>query len=278
MRSKKIINSLLVISMVFFAGQSVCAAPVIQHSGRASPDVSFEKVQEIFGFNLDTNDTLLKTLLLAIAMDHTSSRSPNMGMSIGIPFIVDRGPNYWVDRLEKGESEIEVLVNNAIILLFTKEAIKNSKDAAIQLLRIASDKGHWPADFFTAEVNLEKYLSVDYGMQTPLTGHINASLSDLAKSTMEKYNRCAEIGFAPCQYRIGFWLLNSPKNSASGIKVLQHAINTTIADTRYQGVMDRTVVLAAKEIVMKGPSNGLGALTLNKYRELLNMYEAKSPN
>lgn len=251
------------------------AAPLLQHSGRPSPDVSFEKVQEVFGFNLDTEDTLLKTLLLAVAMDHTSSTSPNSDQSIGIPFIVDRGPGYWVKRLKNGDRAIEVLVNNAILLLFTKEEIPNGRDAAINLMRVAADKGYWPADYFVAEVDLEKFLSIDYTKPTPLTGKISGEAEIIAKSTMDKYNRCAEIGFAPCQFRIGFWLLGSSHTTRDGLNVLRHAINTTVNDSRYQGILDNTIIMASNEITQKGEGVGIDSLIRKEYGELARKYLVK---
>lgn len=272
---KKMHRHLVALVILAMPYATVEAAPLLQHSGRPSPDVSFEKVQEVFGFNLDTEDTLLKTLLLAVAMDHTSSTSPNSDQSIGIPFIVDRGPGYWVKRLNNGDRTIEVLANNAILLLFTKEKIPNGKSAAISLMRAAADKGYWPADYFIAEVDLEKTLSIDYTKPTPLTGKISGEAETIARSTMDKYNRCAEIGFAPCQFRIGFWLLGSSHTTKNGLDVLRHAINTTVNDSRYLGVLDNTVIMASNKIVQIGEGFGIDSLVRQEYGQLSKKYQAK---
>jgi len=239
-------------------------------SRKFSPEVTLDIVQEIFGHNLDTNDATLRTLLLAIGMDHTTNESPNFKSSIGIPFIVDRGPGYWVERLNSGDHETEVLVNNALLLLFTKEEIAKAKETAFQLMEAAADRGYWPASFYVAENNLTKYLAVDLSDESPLTEEMkSSSIQLIAKDTMSRYNECAKMGFAPCQYRVGFWLVGTKKTLKDGLEVLRLAINTTMKDTRYSDVLDDAIVLAAKEIVFKGEDAGLDYVVREEYTKLI---------
>jgi len=239
-------------------------------SRKFSPEVTLDIVQEIFGHNLDTNDATLRTLLLAIGMDHTTNESPNFKSSIGIPFIVDRGPGYWVERLNSGDHETEVLVNNALLLLFTKEEIAKAKETAFQLMEAAADRGYWPASFYVAENNLTKYLAVDLSDESPLTEEKkSSSIQLIAKDTMNRYNECAKMGFAPCQYRVGFWLVGTKKTLKDGLEVLRLAINTTMKDTRYSDVLDDAIVLAAKEIVFKGEDAGLDYVVREEYTKLI---------
>ncbi len=223
--------------------------PELPDSGKPFPEVTFDKVQEIFGHNLDTDNTMLKTLLLAIGMDHTSKNSPHADQNIGIPYIVHKGLGYWVARLKSGERKLEVLVNNALLLLFTKEEIPKSKETGFALLKSAADRGYWPADYYVAESNLTNHLTMDYTSTPSNAGLISKDTKAIAQDTMACYNRCAEMGFAPCQYRIGFWLSNSPDTLKDGLNILRTAIHTTMNDTRYQGALDGALVMAAKEIV-----------------------------
>lgn len=239
-------------------------------SRKYSPEVTLDIVQEIFGHNLDTGDTTLKMLLLAIGMDHTTNESPNFASSIGIPFIVDRGPGYWVERLNTGDHKIEVLVNNALLLLFTKEEIPKAKETAFQLMDAAANQGYWPASFYVAENNLTKYLAVDFSEASPLTDEMKtSSIKIIAEDTMSRYNECAQMGFAPCQFRVGFWLANSEKTLKDGLEVLRLAIKMAMSDTRYFGALDGSIVLAAKEIVFKGKEAGLEYVVREEYTKLI---------
>ena len=114
----RLLGILVALSLSLFS--SIAASESNSSAEKPFPEVTFDKVQEIFGHNLDTDDTVLKTLLLAIGMDHTSTESPHANERIGIPYIVHEGPGYWVARLKSGERKLEVLVNNALLLLFTK--------------------------------------------------------------------------------------------------------------------------------------------------------------
>ncbi len=235
-----------------------------------SPEVTLDTVQEIFGHNLETQDTTLKTLLLAVGFDHTTNTSPNAESNIGIPFIVDKGPKYWVARLVKKDYEVEVLVNNALLLLFSKEELPNAQQAADDLMLMASDKGYWPASYYIAERNLNKFLTRDLTKNISSVGAITTErLKAIADDTMKRYNECAELGFAPCQYRIGFWLANSKKSLNEGLNVLRQAIKTTSKDTRYNGALDGAIIMAAKEIVFKGEQAGLDYVVRKEYTKLI---------
>lgn len=237
--------------------------------GKPFPEVTFDKVQEIFGHNLETDDTVLKTLLLAIGMDHTTTKSPHVSQRIGIPYIVHEGPAYWVRRLKSGDGALEVLVNNALLLLYTKENIPKAKETAFSLLKASAEKGYWPAEYYIAEVNLAEHLTQDYASATPSTGLMDKTTKAIARETMARYNRCAEMGFAPCQFRIGFWLSGSPKSLSDGLNILRAAIHTTRADTRYQGVLDSAVIMAAREIVFKGEQAGMDSVVREEYANLI---------
>lgn len=260
---------IFVSSLLFFNGSSL-AEGSRKVSTKSSPEVTLDKVEDIFGSNLDTNDTTLKYLLLAIGMDHTSPNSPHLNQNIGVPYIVDRGPSYWVNRLNKGDISLEVLVNNSLLLLFSKEDIPKSQETALVLLKQASLKGYWPAEYYITEYNLLSHLMRDDTRNLNKSMRIpNGDLQILAKNTMKSLNRCSDIGFAPCQYRVGFWLANSDSTLKQGLNILRKAIKTTINDTRYNGILDGELLLAAKEIVFKGEIVGLDEVIRAKYVALI---------
>ena len=200
---KRLVGSLCLVGAMMTAAS--VSASTDAPSGKPFPEVTFDRVSEIFGHNLDTSEERLQTLLLAIGMDHTTPTSPHFQEEVGIPFIVHYGPNHWVNRLTSGDMSVGVLVNNALLLLFAEADIPNREQAAFDLMKLASDKGYWPADYFVAETNLLNHLVRGPEVAIPMAPTIEASgLKQLARDTMDSFSRCAEIGFAPCRYRIGF--------------------------------------------------------------------------
>lgn len=267
--TRVVIPSLLSISLI--AGASNLEQEVEYNSPKPVPDVTLDLVQEVFGMNLDNASGMKKILLLAIGMDHTTLGSPNVNQNVGIPFIVDRGPNYWVSKLINKEYDIDVLVNNALLLLFSKENIHGAEKAAMQLLSKAADMGYWPADYYMADYNITNKLAKDFDdISTVTTSIVDPELKKIAADTMAKFNNCAQMGFAPCQYRVGFWLTSSENGLKDGIEVLKSAIKTTLADKRYQGILNGSLIKAAKEIVMKGDFVGMDDDMRKDYFYLMN--------
>lgn len=237
---------------------------------KAAPDVTLDVVQDIFGFNLDNAQGMDRIFLLAVGMDHTTPNSPHADQAIGIPYIVDRGAAYWVSRLTNKDYEVEVLVNNALLLMFTQEQIPGGDRAALGLLTKASKMGYWPADYYIADYNITNHLSRDVSHLDAPTGIIeDPSLKRLASKTMANFSSCAELGFAPCQYRLGFWLTSSQATMKEGMDILQHAIKTTISDKRYQGILNGSVIEAAREVVMKGDMVGIDKIVRQEYLTLM---------
>lgn len=265
------------IGTLCLVGAMTIAAPASASSetpsGKPFPEVTFDRVSEIFGHNLDTSEERLQTLLLAIGMDHTTPTSPFLEEEVGIPFIVHYGPNHWVNRLTSGDMSVDVLVNNALLLLFAEADIPNREQAAFDLMKSASKKGYWPADYFVAETNLLNHLVRGPDVAIPMAATIETSgLKQVARDTMDAFSRCAEIGFAPCRYRIGFWLSNSQQTLQDGLKVLQAAIDVNLKDTRYEDKLDGALVAAAHELAVRGEAIGLDSDTVAQYRKLIDQY------
>lgn len=104
---------------------------------------------------------------------------------------------------------------------------------------------------------------------SPSKSILDPDLSRLASVTMDKFSHCAELGFAPCQYRIGFWLTSAEDSVKDGLDVLMHPIKVTLADKCYQGILNGSVIEAAKEIVMKGDLVGIDSIVRQEYFTLM---------
>jgi hypothetical protein len=220
------------------------------NSVKPLPDVEFERVDKIFGNNIYSNDPTLKLFLLAIAMDHTSTASTFTRYKIGIPYIAETGAGYWVKRLKNKDYALDVVVNNALILLFSKEDIPNRKAGTLTLMQIAETHAYWPASFYLAESQLAEKLSLDYSAPIPYRLQISdPTRKNIASDVMKRFNFCAEVGFSPCQFRIGFWLVGAQGNLENGLNIIRSAINTTLADPRYNDVLDSYVALGTSLVL-----------------------------
>lgn len=260
----------MLFSLALTAGAANSEVAVEYDEVKVAPEVTLDVVQEIFGFNLENAEGIKKVFLLAVGMDHTTPSSPHVDQEIGIPYIVDKGPSYWVSRLKDEQLELEVIVNNALLLLFTKEDIPGAEKAATKLLSRASDMGYWPADYYVADYNIANYLSRDIAELTSTgAGISDPRLKNMAAETKAMFSSCAELGFAPCQYRLGFWMTSAENTMQDGMEVLMRAIKTTLADKRYQGILNGSVIEAAKEVVMKGDLVGIDRIVRQEYLTLM---------
>lgn len=263
-------------ALIGMAGAVAEAGPPVYASPKPVPDLEPGQVQAIFGSNLETSKEELELLLLAVAMDHTSPNSPNINHNIGIPYIVGNGPKYWVNRLEQGDRSVDVLVNNALLLLYTKEEIPGGNELANDLLRAAASAGYWPADYYVAEIQLKENLVRDE-KQFSLTANsiVDVHQKQIAQDTFSRLSRCAEIGFAPCQYRVGFWLLAEDERISDGVKALRQAVKTTLEDQRYNGVLDSLVSSAATMVAHYHKAAGLTGEERDGYAQLAASFAAK---
>lgn len=269
MFNKLVVAALLLVSQLAVSGTAVNG---VANDRKRAPLVTFDRVENLFGNNLTFAKESKKLFLLAVAMDHTSKNSTHRNEQIGVPFIVAGGADYWVGRLGREDYPIDVLVNNAILLLFGKENIEGSEAAGLKLLNAASKKGYWPARYYIAEHNIAELL------QEPNDFSVVPSSETFEKATetMSILNSCSEMGFAPCQYRIGFWLMSTEETFQDGLKVLRAAINTTVLDRRYIGILDNAVALASQEIVKHGAAGGLNNEAIAEYSKLMEAYIKKA--
>lgn len=240
-----------------------------------APNVSIEEVKAIFGDGLDTDNPVLQRLLLAIGMERTRHDMAFQEQKIGIPYIVDATPQYWATKFANGDKSIDTLVNSALLLLFADSPIPNADLVAIQLLNEAASKGYWPASSYMAEFYIARLFdqASDPQGSTPMSADYLANLGKAtAEQAMGHLNVCASAGFAPCQYRIGFWLSDSAADLNNGLTVLREAIRTTLADARYEGYVDSSFHQAVTKIYEKGAEIGLSDTARNQYLDLLNQY------
>ena len=246
------------ISILTVVMLSVSLNAYAQSEKEKSPQqtVMFNEVSALFGDNLEPEPGALQDLLLAVAVDHTSADVPDATKEIGIPYILDKGIRYWASRLTKN-APLDVIVNNALFLLYAKDRTEASEKAALGLMKLAARKNYWPAKFFVAENNLYQYLSANYDINTTSSLTIDeAKLKTIANTTMEYFNDCAKRGFAPCQYRVGTWLLANEQTVSDSLKALDAAINTSLNDSRYRGVFKDRQSHAALILITIGPHFG----------------------
>ncbi|POP52621.1 hypothetical protein [Zhongshania marina] len=242
-----------------------------------APNVSIEEVKAIFGDGLNTDNPVLQRLLLAIGMERTRHDMTFQEQKIGVPYIVDATPEYWATKFAEGDKRIDTLVNSALLLLFADSPIPNADLAAVQLLNEAASKGYWPASSYMAEFYVARLIEQAADPQGSIPMSVDY-LANLGKATAEQamghLNVCASAGFAPCQYRIGFWLSDSAADLNNGLTVLREAIRTTLADARYEGYVDSSFHEAVTRIYEKGAEIGLSETARNQYLDLLTKYSS----
>lgn len=226
---------------------TVCLLPFLSVSiAHESPDVTHNEVNQLFGGNLNTATAEQNMLLLAIAVEQTNGGKKG----IGIPYIIESGPDFWVQRLNTNTPSVQSLMNNALLVLFTNEEIPDRNKHALRLIQLAANSGYWPAQFYVAEQELKKGKFMD--------NHV----------AFGNLQSCAVANFVPCIFRIGFWLLESPQRKQEGIDTLKLAIYTATSDIRYKGYLKQTISLASKAILKYSPTLSLSPEGIDHYRSL----------
>lgn len=197
------------------------------------------EVDLLFGNHLNEKEGKLGYLLLAISIDHTALNSPKEIKNIGIPFILAKGVPFYVKQLQKHgkNSKLDIIVNNALYLLYAKNRTDKTAEAGLRLLKIAANRNYWPAKYYIAEHNLEKHLSKEFTDKNELT-ITDKKQKEIAKLTREYYIDCAKRGFLPCQYRLGTWMLAGNESQEKGVKILKEAAIRSIQDKRYNGYFE----------------------------------------
>lgn len=198
---------------------------------RPAPGIRTGTVQEIFGDRLKHPSPAEAMLLLGIGIDYGFPDSPFTDQRVGVPYIGADGPTEWVRRQVNGEARVDVWVNNALMLLFmeTDEFLPSARTAgAVSLLEQAASVGYWPAEYFLAD-----RLMATYDIERKSSADAEA-LAGLLSDAQARYARCAAVGFAPCQFRLGFWAAQVPGQQANAARYLITAIETTRNDPRYR--------------------------------------------
>ena len=201
----------------------VTASPVV-------PGVTQAEIKQLFGNRLDQTTRAESLLLFAQAMDATSSASPFAGQRIGVPYLVGDGAGFWAMSLATHDRSIETLVNNAFLLLFMDASQENMPERsarALELLEAASDRGYWPADIYLAEHYFDQA-----SQHLPAPFDIERVRLEKIGKAFEHYLSCAQVGFAPCQLKLGFMYLVAGSLEA-GVPLLQAAIEIVRQDARY---------------------------------------------
>lgn len=278
MKLRGLLITVLMLAACAASSEEASPTPAISPSALA-PNVSLEEVEDLFGSNLEYPEPEVQELLLAIGMERTSTGSRFREERIGVPYIVYDTPVAWVSRYRTGDKSVDTLVNMALVMMISKSKSESTYRVGVDLLRKAAEKGYWPASAFTAGEYLRQ--AAEIGDKVGNNRFRDESIESkrmllLGKLAMEHLNRCAEAGFAPCQYRIGFWLANSADKPTEGVEVLRHAIKSTLQDNRYQGYVDESFFHAVQVIYDLGESAGLSHAMREQYRGLLEGYSKGS--
>lgn len=217
---------------------------------KRAPDIEQGDIDALFGSRLETGERQDNLLLLAMAFDHQSESSPTRDQNIGIPFIVDAGAGFWVRALQEGDTHLDVLVNNALLLLYLNEpgaSMEERRHVADILMEVASSQGYWPADVYLVEHAISGW-SDQVDAPIPL-GLEQATISEAEREALfNRLSSCARIRFAPCMFRLGFWYLSDPSKHEAGVVLLRGAVEITRRDRRYlssaESLMDMQAALA----------------------------------
>ncbi|EIF42786.1 hypothetical protein DOK_12001 [gamma proteobacterium BDW918] len=271
---------LLALATLAGMGQSAKAdsAPLLSPSSLA-PNVSLEEVKDVFGDNLDVMTGELQELMLAIALERTDTSSSFKSHRIGIPYIVYDSPESWLGRYRSGDRSVDTLVNMALLMVLSKSKTDETTRVGADLLRKASEQGYWPASSYTASNYLRQAVLIGEGIGVQGMQSESAEgdrILKLGQMALDQLNNCADANFAPCQYKIGFWLADSADKAADGVRVLRHAVKVTLEDRRYQGYVDESFEQAVRVIYRAGEAAGLSEEVRDQYLALLDFYSEKA--
>lgn len=218
------------LSLVLVTSLGVSASESTTHS---VPNPTEQEVHSIFGERLSQGSRPENLLLLAIAMDQQSRESPTRDEKIGIPYISSAGAGYWVRlfQQEKDAPSLDTLVNNALILIYAKDqAIADPvrEKAALRLLSVAAELNYWPAQVYVSERRLAAWRQ---GV-TPMP--MKREKAEAEKGQVVEYlESCMRIGFAPCQFQLGFWYIQEPASQKMGMNLLEAGVEVVRRDKRY---------------------------------------------
>lgn len=233
------------------------------------PNSTEQEVRAIFGDQLEQGDRAESLLLLAIAFDHHASKSPTSSEQVGVPYIAETGPGFWVRLLqqERDNPSLSTLVNNALILLFTADTtypIEVRRKAASELLVVAADRGYWPAQVYLAERLLREWEQED----EPVIA--KGERAPEVERAFKYLSQCSRIGFAPCQFRLGFWYVNTPTTRSGGVELLRAGVEVVRRDRRYMDSEEalNDFELALETIAKVEPGQA--------YKDLLAEYRARA--
>ena len=217
----------------------VSAALVLPVSAETStPNVRKQDVEERFGERLENASRSESLLLLGIALDTVNANSNFKGQQIGIPYLVGDGAGYWALLLTQGIQSVDVLVNNALMLLFADKDDKSLSQAervaaAVKLLTAAEAEGYWPATAYLAE---HYFNLASQAVQPPMMPDSKIQ-NGYRKVAFDWYRACAETGFAPCHFKVGLWYVADQKVEA-GLPFLKAGVELVRRDKRYLTVPD----------------------------------------
>lgn len=191
------------------------------------PETNEITVLETFGHDLSSLPEQLNNFLLAVSFDKVTKGSVSFELPVGVPFITYTGNKYWIDQLLANEDDLSTLLNSALILLLSSNEMLppdesvNIDDTINSLLLKLEEKRYWPASYLLAE----------HAVLASKTRHI--SMPEQI-STINRLFTCGEIGFAPCQIRLGLQLFQNEQMKDKAILLLRNGLSIYDTENRYQ--------------------------------------------
>jgi len=218
-----------ILAGVVLSCSALISTSAIATESLSVPNPSKAEVEEIFGDRFSSLDRAEELFLMAVGFDNLAADA-DTAPPIGIPYIVrGGGAGYWAMLYMQGERSTEVLVNNALILLFMQSpaGTEAQREAgAMKLLEQAAQQGYWPADVYIAQSSIAR--SIDKSL--PQLPSLVANLKRAHAALM----RCANVQFAPCQIDLGVWMMTGDVDGTESARLLlQRGLDIAARDTRY---------------------------------------------
>jgi hypothetical protein len=220
----------VLIGLLVISNVTIASWPEKSSVDVTPPEVTRDQVEALFGQSLENADRAESLLLLAIALESSSSIDNQWSNNIGIPWVVGESASYWALLLKQGDRRVEVLVNNALLLMFSQGS-KPSRSIRTQgatvLLKQAADLGYWPAQTYLGERFIEE-------LSQPNSPPNSAGLNRSSKfeQAFQYLSGCAKAGFAACHFKLGFWYASVGQVKAAE-PLLKAGIEVIRRDRRY---------------------------------------------
>mgnify|MGYP000224051267 CR=1 FL=1 len=274
------LKACVLIFLLVISNVTIASWPERSRADVTPPEVTREQVEALFGQGLEHADRAESLFLLAIALESSSSIDNQWSNNIGIPWVVGESASYWALLLKQGDRRVEVLVNNALLLMFSqgsKPSRSIRKQGATVLLKQAADLGYWPAQAYLGERFIE-----ELNQPNPPPNSAGLNRSSKFEQAFQYLSGCAKAGFAACHFKLGFWYASVGQVEAAE-PMLKAGIEVIRRDRRYlssQPVMmdafDALEMLTQPTVFKTDAESRLYSVFKHTLQQLINQQE-KTP-